>query len=97
MTVNPLRSALAALLLGVAGLVAVLAAAVPAEADVAPAAKQGTAPAETTPASTRVTDTADPGGAHALVAGGAAVVIAAGIGAGVWRSRRDPEAATHGH
>ncbi|WP_344777082.1 hypothetical protein [Nocardioides panacisoli] len=63
-------------------------------------AKRGTPPARSATISTpdpSTPRTADRSSAQVLVAGGALVLIGAGIGAGVVRARRHPELVTYGH
>jgi hypothetical protein len=105
MTVTTLRSGLLGLAAAVLTLTflvgALVGAAAPADAaDLA--AKRGSSPArnhtEIAPSSSVHTiRTADRSGAQGLVAGGALVLIGAGIGAGVVRARRHPELVASGH
>ena len=99
MTVTILRSVLLGLVAAVLSLAFVVGAVVAPAHAAGVVDRRGAPPARghTVSTSTSAPATADRGSAQALVAGGALVLIGAGIGVGVVRARRHPELISSGH
>lgn len=99
MSVTILRSVLLGLAASVLSLAFVVGAVVAPAHAAGVDERRGTPPARghTVTTSTSAPATADRSSAQVLVAGGALVLIGAGIGAGVVRARRHPELSSSGH